>query len=214
MKPPASVCPSTLAVSSVTKALTRDVVHQGLPARAGRHGTPRRTWRIGLLSVGAWLFLATPLVAEAGKLMNPAVEARLPGITLQLPPGFALASDSEESIPSAIPGGEPAVERFRRYANATGGAIHLFHFQGPPLRDRGPMAYAETWQLQVAGQTVSAGRTSHFFGRPQEVLVAHLQHPATKQARYMLYTTGLDRGTFDRMLQGLKFEPPRALPSP
>ena len=138
--------------------------------------------------------------------MASAVEEHFSGLVLRLPPGLVLASSTQEEVPSPVPGLPPSVERFRRYAGEAGVALHLFHFEGVHLRDRGPLSYAATWALTVDGRAVTAGRTRLFFGRPQEVLVAHLVHPAPSHGRYLVYATGMDRPVFDRLMEGIRFE--------
>ena len=108
------------------------------------------------------------------------------------PDGFTLKDDTTETIPSAIPGSEPAVERFRSYFDAAGKSMSLFSFRGFSGRDRGPMKADETWTRQVAGREARLSRASMFFGTNQNVLTAHFEGPSG--AQYLVYTTRLDSG--------------------
>lgn len=114
------------------------------------------------------------------------------------PAGFSLKDDTTEAIPSAVPGSEPAVERFRSYVDAAGNGIYLFSFRGFSGRDRGPMKADESWTRQVAGREARLSRASMLFGRNQNVLSAHFDGPSG--AHYLVYTTRLDRAAFETFL--------------
>jgi hypothetical protein len=124
-------------------------------------------------------------------------------LTYPAPAGFTLKDDTSEDIPSPIPGGEPASERFRSYVDAAGHALYFFSFHGFSGRDRGPMKADETWPMKIGGRDARISAVSMFFGREQQLLTAHFDGPSG--ANYVVYTDRLDRPAFEAFLATLSF---------
>jgi hypothetical protein len=117
---------------------------------------------------------------------NPTVTARnehvIAGLAFAVPAGFTLKTSTEEQVPHPVPGASPTVEHFSRFEDAAGHGLHFFAWDGTPLRDRGPMVVAEKWDATVGGEKASVSLTSTFFGRQQQVLVAHFAGPTCSGA--------------------------------
>jgi len=127
-------------------------------------------------------------------------------LTFSPPSGFARRDDKIEKRGSPIPG-ETSTEHFRSYAGPTGQGIYLFHWDGFPGPDRGPMVAVETWPATVGGEAATISRTSMFFGTKQEVLVAHFKGPAPRRQQYLIYAKGLDRPAFAALIAGARWRP-------
>lgn len=169
-------------------------------------GAARSGLRAGALAA-ALVLLACDAPSGAGEAPVPdaVAEERFSGLVFRVPAGFSLVAETEDAVPSPIPDAPASIERFRRYEAGPGVALHVFHL-GPRPGDRGPMAWAETWEVPVAGRTVTAGRTRLFFGTEQAVLAAHLGHPAPGFGAYLVYATGLERPAFDAWLRAVRYE--------
>jgi hypothetical protein len=127
------------------------------------------------------------------------------GLAFAVPAGYTLKSSTEEKVPLPIPGAPPTVEHFRRFEDGAGHGLHFFAWDGTPVRDRGPMVAAERWDATVGGEQATVSLTSTFFGRQQQVLVAHFAGPAPRRNRYMIYTTLVDRPAFTALLASARF---------
>jgi hypothetical protein len=127
------------------------------------------------------------------------------GLAFAVPVGYTLKSSTEERVPVPIPGAPPTVEHFRRFEDGAGHGLHLFAWDGTPVRDRGPMVVAEKWDATVGGEKATVSLTSTFFGREQRVLVAHFAGPAPKRDRYLIYTTLVDKAAFGALLASARF---------
>ena len=127
------------------------------------------------------------------------------GLAFAVPAGYTLKSSTEEKVAGPIPGAPPTVEHFRRFEDGAGHGLHFFAWEGTPVRDRGPMAVAEKWDATVGGEKATVSLTSTFFGRQQQVLVAHFAGPAPRSNRYMIYTTQVDKPAFTALLASVRF---------
>jgi hypothetical protein len=119
-------------------------------------------------------------------------------IALTLPPEYQAADSRSQRFPAPGPPGSETIEEFRSWTAPGDRAVYLFYWE-PTARDLGPMSVASEWPARVAGQDTRIIETSMFMGRPQRVLVTHLQF-AAPQARAMIYAVGLDRREFESIL--------------
>jgi hypothetical protein len=169
-----------------------------------------------LTSVAAFVFAATVCAScakpggsptsEEVKKMKAENEQTFDGLAFVLPEGFEKRDDRVDAIGSPIPGAPPTREHFRSYESAsTGKGLFLFHWDGIPYRDRGPMVAAESWPAKIGGQPATVTRTKYFFGRAQEVLVAHFAGPVPDKDRFMIYTTLVDKVVFGALLASARF---------
>ncbi|MCL2777970.1 MAG: hypothetical protein FWD73_08195 [Polyangiaceae bacterium] len=126
-------------------------------------------------------------------------------LVLNLPSGFTLDDDTRDEELSNF--GTRSVEHFRSYNDAGGQRLLFFAWDGMPLHDRGPMVAAEKWKVRIDSVEANVSRTSLFFGRKQEVLVAHFKGPSPARRQYMIYTTRVDKAAFDALLAGIRFSP-------
>lgn len=135
---------------------------------------------------------------------EPAVpEATSTFVDLRIPlaPGMVQVADDRREDPSPIPGGAPSVEYFRSFGDGGDPFLFVFTWDGFPARDRGPMKAITSWKLAGAEVEFTVTHASMFFGRAQEVLVAHF--PGLDGQRYMIYTTRVDRPAFEALLRGI-----------
>ncbi|MBI5478272.1 MAG: hypothetical protein HY906_05410 [Deltaproteobacteria bacterium] len=146
-----------------------------------------------------------PAPPAGGAPMTAPSDQTFAELSFTLPAGFTRKDSTEEEVASPIPGAPPTVEHFRSYVDAAGRGIYFFHWDGIPVRDRGPMVVAEKWEATVGGEKATVSLTSTFFGREQRVLVAHFAGPAPKGKRYMIYTTFVDKAAFGALLASVRF---------
>lgn len=158
-----------------------------------------------LVGLGGSVLAGEPTRPARGT-MNVAPLQHFQGLAFSVPDGFKQRDERSDKTPSLIPGGAPTTESFRSYQNATGDGLYLFHWDGMPTRDRGPMAAAESWEARIDGVTARVTLTSMFFGRQQKVLVAHFGAPSEAEHRYLIYTTLTDKAAFGALLSSIRFE--------
>ena len=138
------------------------------------------------------------------------VEQRFGNLRFSLPATFRLADDTSEDISPLIPGTPPTRESFRSYASADGQGLYLFHWEGFPTRDRGPMVADQEWQVLIDGQKGLVSLTTTFFGTKQRVLTAHFTAP--NGDRYLIYQKtkdpqqAPDRESFLAMIGTIRFQ--------
>ena len=160
------------------------------------------------LLLGACRPTPSPSTTAQGKAMpashGPEDFAQL---TFTPPAGFTRQDDTTEKRASPIPGAPPSTEHFRSYTGPAGQGLYLFHWDGFPGPDRGPMVVEDKWSATVGGEPATISRTSVFFGTKRQVLVAHFQGPAPRREQYMIYTTSLDRPAFTALLAGARWRP-------
>jgi hypothetical protein len=164
--------------------------------------------------IGNQALAVTPATPPAGGSVKTDKARQFAGISFQLPPGFDKKDETKDSIPSPIPSAPPTTETFRSYANREKHGIYFFHWDGIPMRDRGPMQAAESWEATVDGVKAKVSLTTHFFGHAKQVLVAHFTGPAPAEHRYMIYTTVLDKAAFAALLASIRFDGRAAVKSP
>jgi hypothetical protein len=88
----------------------------------------------------------------------------------------------------------------------------LFHWDGFPLRDRGPMVAERQWDVTLDGRPATLALTSVFFGARQKVLAVHFED-APRGHRYLIYMKllGKDRAPgkerFLSILGSIRFTP-------
>jgi len=125
-------------------------------------------------------------------------------LSLSLPAEYELAGNTSERIAySPGPPGYYATEEFRSWRTPEGKALYLFLWKPSAPRALGPMAMAAEWPLVVAGQNTRIIETSQFMGSRRRVLVTHLSFSEPKAAA-MIYTTGIEREEFEKLLSGVK----------
>ena len=128
---------------------------------------------------------------ESKKTMSTTtVQVKFGGLALALPPEFVQVGDTTDESPSRIPGEASTREDFRSYKAPDGVWIFLFHWNGFPTHDRGPMATEQEWEAQIGGQPGKISLTRIFFGIEQRVLTAHFQAP--NGDRYLIYMKTAD----------------------
>jgi hypothetical protein len=147
---------------------------------------------------------------ESKRSINlPGLQTKFGGLIFALPPEFVQVDDTSDESPSLIPGEAPTREDFRSYKTRDGNWIFMFHWNGFPAHDRGPMVVEQEWETVISGRPARISLTSTFFGIPQRVLTAHFQ--ASNGDRYLIYTkTGdpnlvPDRARFMSYLTSIRF---------
>jgi hypothetical protein len=103
-------------------------------------------------------------------------------------------------------------EEFRRWEAPGPRALHLFYWQPRAPRPGGPLHAVAEWAAVLGGQPVRVLETDLFMGRPQQVLVTHLELSTPAAAQLMLYATGLTREEFGAILAAVRWAP--AIPAP
>jgi hypothetical protein len=155
--------------------------------------------------------LSPSIAAPAeGKNMAPTiVEQRFGNLRFSLPATFRQVDDTSEDTPALIPGAPPTREYFRSYTSPEGQGLYLFHWEGFPTRDRGPMVAEQEWQVLIDGQEGHVSLTTTFFHIKQRVLTAHFAAP--NGDRYLIYQKtkdpqqAPDRNCFLAMLGTIRF---------
>lgn len=127
-------------------------------------------------------------------------------LTFSLPPDWKQTHSACETIQE--PTGQAVEECFASWVY---GEKELYAFvwqpQSPISRDRGPMAVAEEIKGQLLGQDITISRTSMFFGKQQEVLVAGVD-TETPKGRILIYARNVSPREFQTLLNGVELARP------
>ncbi len=124
-------------------------------------------------------------------------------LSLSLPSEYKLVDNTTESVAFADFPGKFATEEFRSWKAPGGKELYLSFWKPFPPRDGGPMKVMTEWSVTVAGKQMKVVETSMFMGRTQHVLVTYFNF-TKPDATAMLYSSGLDRSEFTRILSGIK----------
>ena len=150
--------------------------------------------RLGLLvtclACGAGFAGGAGCTKDQGPMPATPAEQRFGALAFPLPEEFLQADDTTEEVRGPIPEAPPGREHFRSYNGPGGLALYLFHWDGAPGRDRGPMAAEEQWEASVCGQKATVSLTKLFFGLEQRVLTAHFSD--ARGDRYLIYAKTAD----------------------
>lgn len=124
---------------------------------------------------------------------------------LELPfsidPNYNVTRVSRENLPNPIPEAEPTAQITVEVTRNAKKAL-IFYWDGPPVRDLGPMMKKESWPAKFLGKDATITQTSFFMGQKQEVLVLHCK--LSKYTPVMIYSKNMSREEFEEMLASMR----------
>lgn len=124
-------------------------------------------------------------------------------LPFSIDPNYNVTRVNGKSLPSLIPEAKPT-SQFTIEVTRNGKKAFIFYWDGPPVRDLGPMAKKESWPVKFLGKDATITETSLFMGQKQEVLVLHCK--LSKYTPVMIYSRDMSREEFDEMLASIRMK--------